>query len=329
MSDGGLTVLDGTQLRAVNLSLPSPAGSSLTGAQLLDFADSKVSESLFGFSLPDTLKSAALKRLGVSDELEFRREQLDRENASSVLRNYVDAIANELQDDPIVVAILDGKTLQMFLEDEDDFAMLAENLFTDLDTEDRGKIKRNQIREGLFHMGVEMGIPPLSEFPLLSDILKRHEAEGEDELGQAQFAHLLQPVLQELADVLAENPVVVPQKIKINNGSKLRKILADEKELSETVEKIMQEKQEEKESLSTKDVIRQYLEKNGASLGLPPLKNDEVVILLYDVVLGDIENGDTDAKTSEKDKFLLFLKEILEKFAAQLEVNPTFHDLGN
>ncbi|KAH0726673.1 hypothetical protein KY284_002538 [Solanum tuberosum] len=325
MSDGGLTILDGTQLRAVDLSLPSPADSSVTGAQLLDVAESKVSESLFGFSLPDTLKSAALKRIGVSDDLEFRREQLDRENALSVLRNYVDAIANELQDDPIVIAILDGKTLQMFLEDEDDFAMLAENLFTDLDTEDKGKIKRNQIRDALFHMGVEMGIPPLSEFPLLSDILKRHGAEGEDELGQAQFAHLLQPVLQELADVLAENHMVVLQKIKINNGSKLRKILADEKQLSETVEKIMQE---EKDGLSTKDVIRHYLEKNGASLGLPPL-NDEVVILLYDTVLGAIENGNTDAKISEKDEFLVFLKEILEKFAAQLEVNPTFHDLDN
>ncbi|XP_009765532.1 uncharacterized protein [Nicotiana sylvestris] len=328
MSDGGLTVLDGSQLRAVSLSLPSSDGSSVTGAQLLDFAESKVSESLFGFSLPDTLKSAALKRLSVADDLNFRREQLDRENASIILRNYVAAIADELQDDPIVIAILDGKTLCMFLEDEDDFAMLAENLFTDLDTEDRGKIRRNQIRDALIHMGVEMGIPPLSEFPILSDILKRHGAEGEDELGQAQFAHLLQPVLQELADALAKNPVVVVQKIKINNGSKLRKVLADEKQLSETVEKIMQEKQDEKDSLSNKDVIRCYLEKNGASLGLPPLKNDEVVILLYDIVLGDIENGKTDA-ASDKDEILVFLKDILEKFAAQLEVNPTFHDLDN
>ncbi|XP_059312266.1 uncharacterized protein LOC132063632 [Lycium ferocissimum] len=325
MSDGGLTVLDGTQLRAVNLTLPSPACSSVTGAQVLDFAESKVSESLFGFSLPDTVKLAALNRIGVTDDVEFRCEEVDPENVPSLLRNYVDAIANQLQDDPIVVAILDGKTLQIFLEDEDDFAMLAENLFTDLDTEDRGKIKRNQIQDALFHMGVEMGIPPLSEFPLLSDILKRHGAEGEDELGQAQFAHLLQPVLQELADILAEKPVVVLQKMKINNGSKLRKILADEKQLSETVEKIMQEK---KDSLSKKDVIRHYLEKNGASLGLPPLKNDEVVILLYDVVLLDIEDENTDG-TSEKDEFLVLLKEILEKFAAQLEVNPTFHDLDN
>lgn len=73
-------------------------------------------------------------------------------------------------DDPIVIAILDGKTLKVFLEDEDDFAMLAENLFTDLDIEDRGKIKRKQIRDALFHMGVEMGIPPLSGLLLSSPI---------------------------------------------------------------------------------------------------------------------------------------------------------------
>lgn len=77
------------------------------------------------------------------------------------MKNHTDFLY-PCSDDPIVIAILDGKTLQMFLEDEDDFAMLAENLFTDLDTEDKGKIKRNQIRDALFHMGVEMGIPPLS-----------------------------------------------------------------------------------------------------------------------------------------------------------------------
>ena len=66
------------------------------------------------------------------------------------------------KDDPIVVSILEGNTLRLFLEDEDDFAMLAENLFTDLDTEDKGKICKAQIRNALFNMGVDMGIPPFS-----------------------------------------------------------------------------------------------------------------------------------------------------------------------
>lgn len=42
------------------------------------------------------------------------------------------------------------------------FAMLAENLFTDLDTEDKGKISKSEIRNALIHMGVEMSIPPIS-----------------------------------------------------------------------------------------------------------------------------------------------------------------------
>lgn len=65
-------------------------------------------------------------------------------------------------DDPIVVAVLDGRTIKMFLEDEDDFAMIAENLFTDLDAEDKGKIQKSEIRNALVHMGVEMGVPPIS-----------------------------------------------------------------------------------------------------------------------------------------------------------------------
>lgn len=59
-----------------------------------------------------------------------------------------------LSDDPLVVAVLDGKPIKMFLEDEDDFAMLAEDLFTDLDTEDTGKISKKKIRNALACMGV-------------------------------------------------------------------------------------------------------------------------------------------------------------------------------
>lgn len=64
-----------------------------------------------------------------------------------------------------------------------------------------------------------------TEFPLLNDILKKHGAEGEDELGQAQFAHLLQLVLQDIADALAEKHVVVVQNIKIISGIKLRMVI--------------------------------------------------------------------------------------------------------
>lgn len=57
---------------------------------------------------------------------------------------------------------MDGKTLRLFLDDEDDFAMLAEDLFTDLDSEDKGKICKSEIQNALVHMGVQMGVPPVS-----------------------------------------------------------------------------------------------------------------------------------------------------------------------
>lgn len=67
-----------------------------------------------------------------------------------------------------MISILDGITLKLILEDEDDFAMLAENLFTDLDEEDKGKLPKSQIRKALSLMGVDMGVPPLSGFFFLS-----------------------------------------------------------------------------------------------------------------------------------------------------------------
>ena len=63
------------------------------------------------------------------------------------------------------------------------------------------------------------------EYPLLNSILEKHGAEGEEELGQGQFALLLQNVLQELAEALAEKHTVLIQNIKIVNGYKLRKVV--------------------------------------------------------------------------------------------------------
>lgn len=325
MADGGLTILDGNQLRAVELTPPSPDG-PVTGAQLLELAESRVSASLFGLALPENLKSAVLRRLQIGyDFSSFSAKELDRETASSFLQNYVSIVADELKDDPIVVSILDGKALRIILEDEDDFAMLAENLFTDLDIEDRGKIRKSEIQNALLHMGIEMGVPPFSEFPRLSEILKKHGADGEEELGQAQFAQLLQPVLQELADALAENHVVVIQNVKIINGSQLRKVLANQELLNDVVEKMMKEKNDQADAKTAKELIRSFLQENGKDLGLPPLRADEMVVLLYDAVFADVE--ETKSTAGSEENFMVLLKEILVRFAEPLEANPVFYDL--
>ncbi|KAF6161800.1 hypothetical protein GIB67_008561 [Kingdonia uniflora] len=185
MSDGHLTILDGTHLRALQLHLPSTTD-AINGAQLRSLAESSASSSMFDISLPQTLTSNALKRLNLDDSNTFDSTILDRTKASSKLWDYVTAIANELRgnryflcqfsfpvfefelnldvelDDPLVISVLDGTPLRVYLEDEDDFAMLVESLFTELDRKDKGKIKRNEIRNAIVLMGVQMGVPPFS-----------------------------------------------------------------------------------------------------------------------------------------------------------------------
>lgn len=314
-------MLDGTTLRDIELRLPN-TDAAVTGAHLLTIAETETSSSLGGVSLPETVKSNALKRINIDAAVD-----LDRNEAESKLKEYVIAVADELKEDPIVVSVLDGSSLRLFLEDEDDFAMLAENLFTDLDVADKGKIKKSEIRKALVHMGVDLGVPPFSEYPLLEDILKKHRAEGEEELGQAQFAESLQPVLQDLADALAEKNVVVTQNIKISNGSKMRKILADKEQLKNVIDKVLVTT-DDKDERGSRKAIRHFFEKNGPLLGVPVLEASDAVTVLYDQVFSEVPD-EKPAGGLDRDNVAVHVKDIFEKLAEQLEVNPIFHGLDN
>ncbi|KAH9611440.1 hypothetical protein KSS87_000171 [Heliosperma pusillum] len=329
MSDGGLQVLDGAALVAVaTAAIPPELSSSVAVDRVIEIADSRVSELLHGVLLPTTVKSAALQSVGFNKSKDQQQKLLDQEQAEVLFRGYISAIADQLKDDPLVVSVLDGNTIRLFLEDEDDFAMLAENLFTDLDIEDEGKLSKSEIRSALVHMGVEMGVPPLTDFPVINDILKKHGAEGEEKLGQAQFAQLLQPILQDLADALALKHVTVIQNVKITNGSKLAKLLSDKKQIDEIIEKIYSQKDNVKNAQDCIELIRSYLEKNGKELGLPPLEGNEVVILLHDTIFTEISK-DSKAVTLEKSDFGDLVMKILQKFVVQLQANPVFHDAEN
>ncbi|KAK4775877.1 hypothetical protein SAY87_023838 [Trapa incisa] len=319
---GGITVIDGSNVRgAADVSLPDHFSSAITGAQVIELAESKVTGCLPGISFPESLKLPALESVGVSDAVSFSITEFDQERALQKIKDYISAIADRLDVDPLVVSILDGSTPRLYLEDEDDFAMLAENLFTDLDVEDKGKLKKKEIQTALDQMGMEMGIPPPSELPLLNDILKKNGAEGEEEVGQAQFAYILQPILQEIVDNLSKKPVVIVHNVKVASGARIRKLLENEKQLDDVTEKIWQYQHEVSghQQVSTKS-IRTYLEKFGKELGLPPPEVDESAPL-YDLAFDVATKGEIG-----KDEFRELVKRILDSFAQQLNANPVFFE---
>lgn len=45
-------------------------------------------------------------------------------------------------------------------------------------------------------------------------------------MGQAQFAHILQPILQEIADNLSEKPVIIIHNVKVASGARIQKVMA-------------------------------------------------------------------------------------------------------
>lgn len=100
--------------------------------------------------------------------------------------------------------------------------------------------------------------------------------------------------------------------------------MANKKRLTAAIDKILQEKKStENEQLSI-DEIRGFFEKNGKEYGLPPIEVNEAVALLYDAVFTDIGKNKTAVKMD--DEFRNFVKDILQKFAEELEINPVYYD---
>lgn len=344
---GGLVVIDGEQLRIIttdpNFSPFSEEADLITGDRILKIVESSVKLPLYGLSfssLSRSFLSAAIDRIGRSLETEsFSSKEFSKEEGLKIVREYISALADQFRDEPIVVSVLDGSALKLFLDDEDDFAMLAENLFTDLDTKDTGKLSRSQIKNALAHMGADMGVPPFSESnDLLTDILKKHGAEGGELLGQAQFAQLLQPVLQDLADSLAETHITVIQNIKIINGSRLRKVLDDTESFNVVIGKMYTEW--EAYDVTGKDRMEKlcnFLKVKGQLLGLPPPDSNEAIPFLYDQIFLGIVNeklagdsgGGHDNDKFNKETFEEIVRFAIEKFAEQLEATPVLLGQGS
>lgn len=101
--------------------------------------------------------------------------------------------------------------------------------------------------------------------------------------------------------------------------------MADEEELNNIVEKMLEEKQIGKDGLGSVELMRGFLERNWKGLGLPPSEANEAVVLLYDAVFADVKAEKT-AVDLEKEELGKLVKEILYKFAEQLEASPVYHD---
>ena len=79
-------------------------------------------------------------------------------------------------------------------------------------------------------MGIDWDLYPVAfaaspEADELVTRLTTKYGEGTEELGQAQFAALLQDILQDMAESLAQKPITIERDAKLLNGSHLRKVV--------------------------------------------------------------------------------------------------------
>lgn len=89
-------VIDGDQLRDGDFRLPLPGG-IVTGARLVELAESEAAARLFALSLPESLRSAALRRVAGADDSFFTEEFGDAESVKQKLNEYLVSLADELK----------------------------------------------------------------------------------------------------------------------------------------------------------------------------------------------------------------------------------------
>ncbi|KAH6558790.1 hypothetical protein KP509_1Z045600 [Ceratopteris richardii] len=330
---GGVRILDGSQiLQELNegklnslfdASVKDSPSHQVTAAQCQAAALSLMDSVMCGLRLPSPLWERAFKDASFPSDL---TAVMDEAMFFIKARDLLQSVGTLLNDNPLVVSILDGSAIKLILEDEDDFAMLAENLFTELDVEDTGKISPASLKTALLQMGSEMGVPPPSANEdidkLVSSILDKHKAAKEETIGQAQFAKLLQETLESLCDYLKLHPFTAVLNINVNNGSQMKKLLADSELFSEISDKMFDEFDTNKDGKLSKDELKKALESHGWEWGLPARETSEHVGQLYDnlfLICDADKSGEVD-----KQEFKLLLKEILEVFAVKLQSNPVF-----
>ncbi|BBN19673.1 hypothetical protein MPTK1_8g12640 [Marchantia polymorpha subsp. ruderalis] len=328
--EGSVRVLDGSQITA---ALPTMAEKAQKKFKEIDTANK-------GYVTPADVKSAAVSEaaallLGTQVSAQVfdsaikgvplpEATTLNQEAFATSLIDCLRAIANALHDEPIVVSVLDGSTIRALLDDEDEFAMVAENLFTDLDVDESGKLNRSELRPAVLQLGLEQGVPPPSAKPeadeLITKLLQKYSADGSEELGQAQFAELLQTVLQDLADSLTNQPIIIVRDVRVLNGSKIRKMLENEKALAEVADNIFADLDANKDGKLTKNEIRPLFENQGSQWGLPSPEESEAVNELYNELFKEIDSD----KSGQVDKseFKVLTKVLFEGFAEQLRLEP-------
>jgi Ca2+-binding EF-hand superfamily protein len=333
--EGGIHVLDGSGIReglangnviAKERFAQSDEGGKghLTTAELRRAAEAEAAALLLGARIQSQILDRAFDTAVVDQGSE---QEVDEQAFAAVLENYLLAIADSLDDEPLLVSVLDGTAIKMLLEDEDEFAMLAETLFTELDTDDSGKLSRNELRPAILQLGIEQGVPPAAATPeadeLLTKLLTKY-GQGSEELGQAQFASLLQEVLQDMADSLTQHPITVVRDARLLDGSHLLKVLADENAFLEMTELMFSELDVNKDGKLNKSEVRTMFENQGTQWGLPP-GNEPAAEQVYDEVFKVI---DTDQSGElDKTEFKVLAKVILENLAEELRMNPILVDI--
>ncbi|PON55117.1 Parvalbumin [Parasponia andersonii] len=255
-----------------------------------------------------------------------KQEKVSKTEFREVLSDILLGMAAGLKRDPIVILRIDGEDLLEFVSSPSfEPEMISISSEIELSSADQGLTLRDFIIKALEKLTVEQGIPPTSDSWVVSNILEPalQQCAGHDwekPVSQETFLVEFKKAVENVAQHLKEQPVIVAHSENTFDGTGIKRLLSNKFELDKTLNVAIENVPKDRNGKMSKEHLRVALDVLAPSAGLPPLGAVEEM----DKVIGDVfklVNAD-DGKMVKEDEFKKLLTEILGSILLQLEGIP-------
>ncbi|XP_021846743.2 uncharacterized protein [Spinacia oleracea] len=252
-------------------------------------------------------------------------EKVSKSEFKEVLSDILIGMAAGLKRDPIVILRIDGEELQEYMSNpvfETDMMLI----FSETATPDGTFC--DQIVKALQKLGVDQGLPPISDSWVMSNIVEpslescTRDCNDDEQLVSAQEAFLkeVKKVLENIVERLREQPVIVAHTENTYDGSAIKNLVANKFETDKVLNAVLETLPRDKNGRMSKECLRLALDSLAPSAGLPPYgavaEMDKVINEVFKMVDAD------DGKFVKEDEFKKLLLEIIGSIMLQLEGNP-------
>ncbi|KFK30475.1 hypothetical protein AALP_AA7G265800 [Arabis alpina] len=242
-----------------------------------------------------------------------------------VLSDILLGMAAGLKRDPIVILRMDGEDLSEFVHSPGYESEIISVYFSACDAKEASL--GDCVVKALQSLSVDHGMPPSNDPWVISNIVEpvvdsclSEEEKREKGVSQERFLEAFKRVVEQVAQRLNEQPVIVAHSENTFDGSGVRRLLSNKFEFDKALNVAMEIIPKDRHGKVSKEYLRAVLDTVAPSATLPPIgavsQMDNMIMEALKMVNGD------DGKMLKEEEFKKTMAEILGSIMLQLEGSP-------